>query len=85
MIQAPEHIDTIRKGDCIKLMSEMPGECVNLIITNPPLPSSSRGAKRSRLISEESRRKPLLLFGSSIPKTRRRCGRVHCYRILNAA
>ena len=31
-----EHIDTIREGDCIKLMSEMPGECVDLIITDPP-------------------------------------------------
>ena len=31
-----EHIDTIRQGDCIKLMSEMGGECADLIITDPP-------------------------------------------------
>ena len=31
-----EHIDTIRQGDCIKLMSEMGSECADLIITDPP-------------------------------------------------
>ena len=32
----PEYIDTIKQGDCIALMSEMPDECVDLIITDPP-------------------------------------------------
>ncbi len=32
----PEYIDTIKQGNCIKLMSEMPNECVDLVITDPP-------------------------------------------------
>ncbi len=31
-----ECIDIIRLGNCIELMSEMPPECVDLIITDPP-------------------------------------------------
>lgn len=31
-----DYIDTIKQGDCIKLMSEMPPECVDLVITDPP-------------------------------------------------
>ena len=29
-------VNTIKAGDCIELMSEMPDECVDLIITDPP-------------------------------------------------
>ncbi len=32
----PNYIDTIKLGDCIELMSEMPKESVDLIITDPP-------------------------------------------------
>ena len=31
-----EYTDTIKQGDCIELMAEMPDECVDLIITDPP-------------------------------------------------
>lgn len=33
---ADSFINTIKQGDCIELMSEMPDECVDLIITDPP-------------------------------------------------
>ena len=29
-------IDSIKQGDCIQLMSEMPEECIDLLITDPP-------------------------------------------------
>ena len=29
-------VNTIKEGDCIELMSEMPDGCVDLIITDPP-------------------------------------------------
>lgn len=29
-------IDSIQQGDCIQLMSEMPAECIDLLITDPP-------------------------------------------------
>ena len=35
-MQHPNYIDTIKLGDCIELMSEMPEESVDLIITDPP-------------------------------------------------
>ena len=31
-----EYINTIKQGDCIDLMSEMPPACVDLVITDPP-------------------------------------------------
>ncbi|MXV83257.1 site-specific DNA-methyltransferase [Candidatus Poribacteria bacterium] len=35
-MKQPEWIDIIKQGDCIQLMSEMPEECVDLVITDPP-------------------------------------------------
>ena len=35
-MKQPEYIDTIKQGACIELMSEIPEECVDLIITDPP-------------------------------------------------
>lgn len=32
----PDYIDTIKQGDCIELMADMPEECVDLVITDPP-------------------------------------------------
>ena len=36
-MKQPEWIDIIKQGDCIQLMSEMPEECVDLVITDPAL------------------------------------------------
>lgn len=36
MEQKSELVDTIRHGDCVALMGEMPARCVDLIITDPP-------------------------------------------------
>jgi len=31
-----DYIDTVRQGNCIQLMTEMPDACVDLVITDPP-------------------------------------------------
>ena len=42
-----ECIDTIKEGDCIELMSEMPDECVDLIITDPPFAIEFKAARHN--------------------------------------
>ncbi len=47
-------LDSIRHGDCITLMRDMPAECVDLIITDPPFAIDFK-AKRGNYNRTESR------------------------------
>jgi len=40
-------INTIKQGDCIQLMSEMPEDCVDLIITDPPFAIEFKADKQN--------------------------------------
>ena len=40
-------VNTIKEGDCIELMSEMPDECVDLIITDPPFAIDFKAARHN--------------------------------------
>lgn len=47
-------INTVKHGDCIKLMSKMPDACVDLVITDPPF-AIEFAAKRSNYNRHQSR------------------------------
>ena len=40
-------VNTIKEGDCIELMSEMPDECVDLIVTDPPFAIEFKAARHN--------------------------------------
>ncbi len=54
MCKTPYCIDMIRLGNCIDLMAEMPAECVDLIITDPPFAIDFK-ASRANYNRTESR------------------------------
>ena len=54
MTNAHEYVDLIKQGDCIALMSDMPSQCVDLIITDPPFAIEFK-AKRNNYNRTESR------------------------------
>ena len=37
----------IKEGDCIELMAEMPDECVDLIVTDPPFAIKFKAARHN--------------------------------------
>ena len=43
----PQMVNTIKEGDCIELMGEMPEECVDLIITDPPFAIDFKAARHN--------------------------------------
>jgi site-specific DNA-methyltransferase (adenine-specific) len=43
----PEYINTIKQGNCIELMSEMPDECVDLVITDPPFAIDFKASRQN--------------------------------------
>lgn len=46
-MEHPEYINTLKQGDCIQLMSEMPAECVDLIVTDPPFAIDFKAARQN--------------------------------------
>ena len=40
-------INTIKQGNCIELMSEMPDECVDLVITDPPFAIDFKASRQN--------------------------------------
>ncbi len=47
-------VDRIKHGDCVELMSEMPGQCVDLVVTDPPFAIDFK-ASRNNYNRKESR------------------------------
>ena len=43
----PEYINTIKQGNCIELMSEMPDKCVDLVITDPPFAIDFKASRQN--------------------------------------
>ena len=41
----PDYLDSIRLGDCVTLMAELPPRCVDLVITDPPFAIDFKAAR----------------------------------------
>ena len=41
----PDYLDSIRLGDCVTLMAELPAQCVDLVITDPPFAIDFKAAR----------------------------------------
>ena len=54
MVTFQTHTDSIKQGDCIELMEDMPPQCVDLVITDPPFAIDFK-AKRTNYNRAENR------------------------------
>lgn len=41
----PDYLDMIRLGDCVTLMGELPAQCIDLVITDPPFAIDFKAAR----------------------------------------